>query len=321
MQKRLGAQALLVGVTLLTLPACGGGSSSSSSPPLPPPSSTTYTLGGTVSGLSSGESVTLLNNGGDALSVSANGPFSFSTGLSSGSTYDVTVQSPGLSCSTSNENGMVSASNVTSVAVSCTPIPFTINGTISGLSANESVTLQNNAGDAAVVSGNGGFTFSTSKIMGGTYAVTVQSHTPGITCPVTNGSGTVGASNVTNVIVSCAIGSESVLHSFVGSPSDGSLLDAGLIMDNVGSLYGTTGGGGANAEGSVFKISAAGTESVLYSFGTSTTDGLSSQADLIMDSAGNCRPALAGIPRALCASGGIHHRGRMIKSVIYGSPS
>lgn len=283
MRKVPGALVLLVGMAGLTLTGCGGGGSSSYSPP----PSATYTVGGTVSGLSAGQSITLLNNGGDALAVSGNGTFLFSTGAASGSTYDVTVQSPGLSCSAGNGSGTVGSSNVTSIAVACTPIPFTVGGTVSGLDGSESVTLQNNGADATIVSGDGGFTFSTSQIMGSTYDVTVQSHTPGITCAVTSGSGTVGTSDVTGVALSCVVGTESILHSFSGSPTDGSNVDAGVTMDSAGNLYGTTEGGGANAEGSVFKISAAGVESTLYSFGASTTDGFAPMAGLILDSAGN----------------------------------
>jgi uncharacterized repeat protein (TIGR03803 family) len=47
-----------------------------------------------------------------------------------------------------------------------------------------------------------------------------------------------------------------------------------------GTLYGTTNGGGANGEGTVFTIGAAGTESVLHSFG-STGDGANPLAGLI----------------------------------------
>lgn len=109
---------LLVYLTMLTLAGCGG---SSSSLPLPSPSSSTYMVGGTVAGLSSSESVTLLNNGGDALTVGGNGTFSFSTSLGSGSAYAITVQShtPGVSCSVSNGSGTVGASNVTNISVSC----------------------------------------------------------------------------------------------------------------------------------------------------------------------------------------------------------
>lgn len=280
MEKRLAGLALVWMMFLLA--GCGGGSPSHS------PSNTTYTLGGTASGLTSGESMTLLNNGGDALTLSANGSFSFSTGLTSGITYDVTVQSqtPGLSCSASNGSGTIGSSNVTSVVVSCALIPFSVGGTVSGLSTNESVTLRNNAGDTLIVSGNGAFTFATSQTTGATYDVTVQSHTPGIACPVNNGSGTIASSNVTSIVVSCAAGTESVLHSFGSGATDGVLPDAGLVMDGAGNLYGTTEGGGVSVQGTVFEIDAAGTESVLYSF-AGNTDGSSPQADLLRDSAGN----------------------------------
>src|SRR5207249_2723210 len=60
-----------------------------------------------------------------------------------------------------------------------------------------------------------------------------------------------------------------------------------LIMDGAGNLYGTTAGGGALGGGTVFKISADGTESILHSF-SSTNDGFQpSYAGVIMDSAGS----------------------------------
>jgi hypothetical protein len=72
-----------------------------------------YTIGGSVTGLAAG-SLVLEDNGGDDLSVSANGSFTFATAIVSGATYDVTVasQPTGLTCSVSNASGSVSASNV-----------------------------------------------------------------------------------------------------------------------------------------------------------------------------------------------------------------
>ena len=49
-----------------------------------------YSVGGTVSGLSG--TVVLQDNGGDNLSVSANGSFTFATSLAGGAAYNVTVQ-------------------------------------------------------------------------------------------------------------------------------------------------------------------------------------------------------------------------------------
>ena len=78
-----------------------------------------YSVGGTVSGLSG--TVVLQDNGGDDLSVTANGSFTFATALASGAAYNVTVKTnpSGQSCTVSNGSGTVGSANVTSVAVSC----------------------------------------------------------------------------------------------------------------------------------------------------------------------------------------------------------
>ena len=51
-----------------------------------------FAIGGTVTGLGSGDVVVLEDNGGDELAVSTNGTFSFATSLASGATYAVTVR-------------------------------------------------------------------------------------------------------------------------------------------------------------------------------------------------------------------------------------
>ena len=86
-------------------------------------------------------------------------------------------------------------------------------------------------------------------------------------------------------IGSSPIWSESFAFSFNGS--DGNVPLAGLVMDGAGNLYGTTTGGGANDYGTVFKISASGAESVVYSFGNGKIDGSNPDATLILDGAGN----------------------------------
>ena len=166
----------------------------------------TYTIGGTVSGLISGRSVTLLDNGGNSLTVSANGSFTFTTALASGATYAVTVgtQPTGETCTITNGSGTVGSANVTNVTVACTANTYTIGGTVSGLSASTSVKLLDNGGNSLTVSANGAFTFTTAIASGSTYSVTVGTQPTGETCTVTNGSGTVGSANVTNVAVACA---------------------------------------------------------------------------------------------------------------------
>ena len=77
-----------------------------------------------------------------------------------------------------------------------------------------------------------------------------------------------------------------VLHFFVSSP-DGVHPYAGLVLDASGNLYGTTYDAGTNNAGTVFKITPAGVESVLYSFGGGSADGVNPKAGLVLDAGGN----------------------------------
>ena len=82
-------------------------------------------------------------------------------------------------------------------------------------------------------------------------------------------------------------GTETILHSFAGSQVD-SVNPAGpLTIDGAGNLYGTTNGGGPTDLGTVFKLSAAGTHSVLHWFTGGPNDGAYPSSGLTMDSAGN----------------------------------
>ena len=117
---------------------------------------TGYTIGGTVSGLVSGQSVTLLDNGTNPLTVSANGAFTFSAILAVSASYDVKVsaQPANETCIVSNGTGNVGSANVTSVAVSCniaTTTSLTISPTPSsaGQPANFTAEVVAAAGSAA----------------------------------------------------------------------------------------------------------------------------------------------------------------------------
>jgi uncharacterized repeat protein (TIGR03803 family) len=81
-------------------------------------------------------------------------------------------------------------------------------------------------------------------------------------------------------------GVETVLHSFTGV-LDGANPYAGLVMDNLGNLYGTTEIGGAFSSGTLFKIDTNGNETVLHSFAGGLTDGADPKARLILDPNGN----------------------------------
>jgi len=85
-------------------------------------------------------------------------------------------------------------------------------------------------------------------------------------------------------------GTETVLYSFCTQPKcrDGAFPEAPLL-ERDGSLYGTTTSGGANKKGAVFKISSAGTQTILYSFCSqpNCADGARPRAGVVMDKVGN----------------------------------
>ena len=88
------------------------------------------TVTGTVNGLTTGQQVTLLNNGSDSQTItsSGDGSFSFPTQLSPGSAFDVTVGTQPISqvCSVSNGTGQATASNDIRVSVSCSEITYAV---------------------------------------------------------------------------------------------------------------------------------------------------------------------------------------------------
>lgn len=231
----------MAAMAALALTACGGGGGggSSSSPPPPPPA--TYSIGGSVTGLT-GTGLVLQDNGGDNLSVTANGTFTFATKINSGASYKVTVmtQPVGQTCTVASGTGTASA-NVTTVAVSCASSSsnVTIGGTVTGLTGSGLV-LQDNGGDNLTITGNGTFTFATPLASGATYAVTVLTQPSGQTCTVASGSGTASA-NVTTVAVSCGGAAPSVgKFAYTASYGDGTI-SAFAINSTTGSLTAAAG--------------------------------------------------------------------------------
>lgn len=166
-----------------------------------------FMIGGNVSGLS-GTNLVLQDNGGNNTPISGNGSFTFSTAITRGNTYNVTVltqpSGPAQTCGVTNGFGTANA-NVTGVQVNCvsTTTTYKIGGMVSGL-AGTGLVLENNGGDNLSVSVNGSFTFAIPIASGTNYSVTVltQPTNPAQTCAATSGNGTADA-NVTAVQVTC----------------------------------------------------------------------------------------------------------------------
>lgn len=198
---------------------------------------TPVTIGGTITGLD-GTGLVLTNNGTDDLAISGNGAFAFTTAVESGASYAVEVKSqpsnPTQMCSVTNGNGTAGDEDVTGVQVSCRTIAFSVGGTVTGL-AGAGLVLQNNAGDNLAVNADGTFSFATPVPSGASYDVTVamQPSLPTQACTVTNGTGTVVASNVTSVRVTC-VGWSLSLFPIAVPGSDYGVGD--LDLDNSGDL-------------------------------------------------------------------------------------
>ncbi len=66
---------------------------------------------------------------------------------------------------------------------------------------------------------------------------------------------------------------ESILHNFAGGTADGEYPYGSIVEASDGTIYGTTYYGGTYDEGTLFKIPMNGTESVIYNFSGTATDG------------------------------------------------
>ena len=191
------AFALVVCTSFLVV-ACGGGSDK-------PAATVTYTIGGTITGLSaSGLVLTETTSGATASPASGDTTFTLAPAVNSGSAYAVTVttQPTNETCVVASGTGTASA-NVTSVAITCTTNTVTVGGTITGLTASGLVLTETTSGaTASPASGATTFTIAPAVNAGSAYAVTVTTQPTNQTCVVTAGTGTASA-NVTNVVVTC----------------------------------------------------------------------------------------------------------------------
>jgi N-acetylneuraminic acid mutarotase len=170
----------------------------------PPPPPVTVTLGGTISGLNV-SGLVLANNGGTVSVNSGATTFAFTALVTAGTTYAVTVQTApaGFTCSVANGTGTAGTANISNVVVTCSPMAFTVGGSIAGLTVSGLV-LANGTDMLSVPSGATSFTMPKPVASTSGYAVTVATQPAGLSCSVQNGTNTVGTANVTNVAVTCS---------------------------------------------------------------------------------------------------------------------
>jgi hypothetical protein len=181
----------------------------------------TFTVGGTVSGLTG--AVTLRESVGHAeeeLTITANGTFTLPIPVANQDTYSVTIQAnpDGEVCYVSNPTGTPAGSDVTNIAVLCSE-PITIGGTITGLGVGDHLDVVDTGpgfgtnfdpsgvpldfnGSSLEVGANGTFVFDTGLAEGQPYSVVFSQPLWGH-CSISNSSGTVGTSSVSDIQIDC----------------------------------------------------------------------------------------------------------------------
>jgi len=198
-----------------------------------------FTIGGTLSGLPTGTNVVLSDGNNHVLTVNTTGSFVFPVGLPDATSYSVTVTSQpnnNYACTVTNGSGTLSGANVTNVSITClAQNTYSISGTIYGVPTSGALYLSDgNTGGALTVTQSGPFIFAQGLPTNTAYSVAVTGYPSNYSCGVTNGSGTVNAANVSNVIISCLSQDQIWFES--------SELNGGeyQIVDNLPAVSGTT---------------------------------------------------------------------------------
>ncbi len=104
----------------------------------------------------------------------------------------------------------------------------------------------------------------------------------------TAGGGTEGYGTVYKMAPSNGGWTETILHNFL-SGSNGGIPTSGVVIDQVGNMYGTTDDGGSGGCGTLYELTPSGsgwTETTLYNF-QGLDDGCDPLGQLIIDAAGN----------------------------------
>ena len=162
-----------------------------------------YTIGGTVSGMV-GSGMVLQNNGGDDLSISYNGSFSFKTPLNDGTAYTVRVKTqptnPSQTCTVSNGSGTMNGAPVDNVVVNCVTGPTSVtvdpssqyayaantNGTVSAYNIDQITGALSDLGTpvsagtyptSVTVDPSGKFAYAADTISGTIYSYTIDQTT------------------------------------------------------------------------------------------------------------------------------------------------
>ncbi|SHN24085.1 hypothetical protein SAMN05192549_10679 [Duganella sacchari] len=161
----------------------------------------------------------VLANGGDTVSVPvAATTFAFPKQIDYGTDYNIVVQKnpDNMQCSVAGGQGSAGHTVTIQALVTCVQNSYILSGQITGLTpdpvtkAARTVTLLNGSTGGAIAissdattNGTGDFAFGIAVYTGQAYGVTVQDPKNNLICTVTNGTGVMPNSPVSNVLVNC----------------------------------------------------------------------------------------------------------------------
>ena len=166
-----------------------------------------FSIGGTLNGLAANETL-VISNIATQQTLTVDGGFNFSS-QNDGAAYRVAVdkQPIGQTCAVTNGAGTISGANVTNITIDCVDNHYKVGGLVSGLVTGDALVLQNNGQDDLTLTVDGSFEFASRIAYQSSYSVTVKTQpaAPSETCTVSNGAGTLGATDVNNVSVNCSV--------------------------------------------------------------------------------------------------------------------
>lgn len=175
-----------------------------------------YTVKGTIVNLNN-SGLVLTNNGGDDLPIASGATsFAFSKQIGYGTTYqvDVKTQPAHMTCSWNTANMGSAGYNVEiQMTLSCLQNAYSLGGQITGLTAAadgtaRTITLTNGSSGSVTVTSasatNGALDFVIGTVADGSaYGVTFVDTNNGLTCDVTNGTGVMHETAISNIVVAC----------------------------------------------------------------------------------------------------------------------
>lgn len=206
----------------------------------------TYVVRGTIDNLVAGGLALALYPGGPSIAIES-GATSFAFDPAASLTaYDVQVTSspmgPSQTCTVTNGTGTLTNLDVGGVSVSCKTSYFNVGGKVNSI-AGTGLVLQLNGKDDITLDAIGDFTFPNPVVSGADYSVTVKtpSNAAGTVCIVANGSGTIGGSEIANIVVDCGAPKKVFTSSQRFSATFGGLSGADAACQSLATTAGLSG--------------------------------------------------------------------------------